>query len=157
MFYVIFSTGIKIVCLMWNRGNQEARCVADRRVWMVVRWLSGDCQVVVRWLSGDCQVTVRWLSGDCQVIVAQWSRALIVQVRGSGIGSRWLLAIHFALYRPVYCWKIWSWFTRLLASFPGLPRFNSLVCIQYNTRKRNANRRTKTGEAWEQGYQIIRW
>ena len=42
-----------------------------------------------------------------------------------------------------------------LASFPGLPHFSSSVCVQYNTRKRkilNANRRTKTGEAWERGY-----
>ena len=34
------------------------------------------------------------------------------------------------------------------ASFPGLPCFHSLVCVQYNTRKQksvNANRRTETG------------
>ena len=26
-----------------------------------------------------------------------------------------------------------------LASFPGLPRFRSLVCVQYNTRKRKSS------------------
>ena len=47
--------------------------------------------------------------------------------------------------------------TLSLASFPGLPRFSFSVCIQHKTRKLpclilNANRRTKTGEAWERGY-----
>ena len=27
---------------------------------------------------------------------------------------------------------------RILASFPGLPRFSSSVCVQYNTRKRSS-------------------
>ena len=47
-----------------------------------------------------------------------------------------------------------------IASFPGLPRFRSSVCVQYNTVFRalllpciilNTNRRTKMGEAWERG------
>ena len=33
--------------------------------------------------------------------------------------------------------------TQEVASFPGLPRFHSSVCVQYNTQRR---------KAWEQGY-----
>ena len=58
----------------------------------------------------------------------------------------------------------WAWLS--LASFPGLPRFSSSVCVQYNTWKRkralslpciilSANRRAKTGEAWERGYMLV--
>ena len=45
--------------------------------------------------------------------------------------------------------KIWSGDETNLASFPGLPRFSSSVCVQCIIL--NANRRTKTGEAWERG------
>ena len=36
--------------------------------------------------------------------------------------------------------------TLFLVSFPGLSRFRSSVCIQYNTRRRKSTR--KTGKAW---------
>ena len=37
----------------------------------------------------------------------------------------------------VTLYNIWA----SLASFPGLPRFSSLVCVQYNTRKRKSTKK----------------
>ena len=46
-------------------------------------------------------------------------------------------AVHFDLNKLGKVPSFW------LASFPGLPRFSSSVCVQYNTRKRKS---TKNGE-----------
>ena len=55
--------------------------------------------------------------------------------------------------------------TSVLSSFPGLPRFCSLICVQYNKRKLKSTKNgfhalllpciilnNKNREAWEQGY-----
>ena len=54
---------------------------------------------------------------------------------------RHLVGLDFStLYLLHKCRKISGTYCKNLASFPGLPRFSSLVCVQHNTLKRYGTR-----------------
>ena len=58
-----------------------------------------------------------------------------------------ILAVVSTLVWRCICTSI---YTQLLCSFPGLPRFSSLICVQYNTRKREER------ESSEEEEEVIR-
>ena len=56
--------------------------------------------------------------------------------------SNQYMCVRSAIYDYVLCRCDFSYWIPL-ASFPGLPRFSSSVCVQYNTRKRKSERKPK--------------
>ena len=52
-----------------QKGGQESE--NRQAVLIIVRWLSGGCQLVVRQLTCGCQAVLRHLSASCFVVVIQ--------------------------------------------------------------------------------------
>ena len=85
-------------------------------------------------ISNLHEVVISDIATSCLLLVTSFQ----LPVLNSSSDMLWLS--HVCPYKRVSCNN-----PSLLASFPGLPCFNSLVCVQYNTRKRKS---AKTGKAW---------
>ena len=81
-------------------------------------WLETYCENLVELESLISDLDLCWLL-ETSMLTYNWPAGPPGGVRGQGIPKQ--QGVHLKL-----------------ASFPGLPRFSSLVCVQYNTRKRKS-------------------